>query len=329
MESRLEGLLACPRDQSALHRKGETLVCGQGHSYPVYDGIPVMLLDDVEQTAWWCKTSLHKARDRKSTTENEQLPKEGIDPHVQAIVASTSGYLYKPLVNRLKTYPIPEIRLPNSEGELLLDVGCNWGRWSVAAATRGYRVVGIDPALDAVLAARRVAAQLKADCKFVVGDARFLPFKPAQFGVVFSYSVIQHFSKENARSALRSISKVLKADGKCLVQMPNRNGIRSLYHLAKRGFSEGKEFDVRYYTVRELERLFTSVFGNASSTVDGYFGLGIQPADINLLPKRYRAVVCGSETLRRASVRLPWMRYMADSIYLESRKVGSRGPSDV
>ena len=59
--------------------------------------------------------------------------------------------------------------------------------------------MGIDPSLDAVLAARRVSRQLGVEASFVVGDARFLPFANDSFDTVFCYSVLQHFSKENAK----------------------------------------------------------------------------------------------------------------------------------
>ena len=39
-------------------------------------------------------------------------------------------------------------------GTRLLDIGCSWGRWSLAAAARGYDAVGIDPSLGAIMAAR-------------------------------------------------------------------------------------------------------------------------------------------------------------------------------
>jgi cyclopropane fatty-acyl-phospholipid synthase-like methyltransferase len=40
-------------------------------------------------------------------------------------------------------------------GKLLLDIGCSWGRWSISAARNGWCVVGIDPSLGAIMAARR------------------------------------------------------------------------------------------------------------------------------------------------------------------------------
>src|SRR5204863_8472237 len=134
----------------------------------------------------------------------------------------------------LDRYPIPVLRLPDGGGRRLLDVGCSWGRWSMAAARNGYRVVGIDPSLGAVMAARRVARDLKFDASFVVGDARFLPFVQDSFDTVFSYSVIQHFSKVDAKQAIGEIARVLAHGGTTKVQMPSQLGIRCLYHQFRR-----------------------------------------------------------------------------------------------
>lgn len=76
-----------------------------------------------------------------------------IDPFVQEQVPYTNGFLYRPLQYKLSRYPIPELRLEPGEGTRFLDIGCNWGRWSIAAARKGYRVSAIDPSPPAVIAA--------------------------------------------------------------------------------------------------------------------------------------------------------------------------------
>ncbi len=326
-----EKFLVCPRDQQDLSREDNYLVCAAGHRYPVVNEIPVMLIKDVRQTAWWAESSMKTAEGLaavgKRMAEPESDAGSAVDPYVQKMVAATSGFLYQPLVGNLKEYPIPELRLPDGHGKTLLDVGCNWGRWCVAAARKRYRVVGIDPSLEAALAARRVTNSLGLSAAFVVGDARHLPFLRETFDTVFSYSVIQHFSKDDARSALKSIASVLKRGGLCLIQMPNKFGVRSFYHLAKRKFAVGQEFDVRYWTVPELRKTFASIIGPTELSVDGYFGLGIQRSDIGMLPWKYRMVVRASEALRAASRRMKWLRYFADSIYVKSTTIrGSEWP---
>lgn len=315
--------LVCPRHRTALKRDGDHLVCTEGDRFPVIDGIPVMLMADVEQTLWVAAESLQMAvkhlEGRSIGVEQESMP-SGIDPDVQGLVAKTCGYLYVPLIGKLDTYPIPDLRLPQgSPHRTFLDVGCGWGRWCIAAAKKEYTSVGLDPSLRGVLAARRVARQLGASCKFVVGDARFLPFAPASFDIVFSYSVLQHFSKNDARRTLASIATTLKSDGLCKIQMPNRYGLRSFYHQIKRGFREGKKFDVRYWTPSELITAFSKAIGDASISVDGFFGLGIQPSDVGMLPLRFRLVVRCSEMLRRIAHYAPWLTNIADSLYVTAK----------
>lgn len=322
MNEWLRNRLVCPRDKEKLEFSENQLVCPQKHIYPVFDDIPVMLVDDVEVTHDYINRTLEKiAQNKMAENGNSQSisDKNGIDEFVQGEVPYTSGTLYFSVQHKLTRYPIPETRLPKGHGERLLDIGCNWGRWSIAAARKGYKPVGIDPSLDAVLAARRVSKQLGAEADFVVGDARFLPFADDSFDTVFSYGVFQHFSKENTRKSLDEVVRVLKPNGNTLFQMPNKYGVRQYYNYGRRGFTEGEGFDVRYWTPRELLETFESKFGATVMTTDCYFGLGIQPSDVDLLPPHYKMVIYSSEFLRKLSGVIKPLMKVADSVYLESR----------
>jgi len=319
----LRELLVCPADGSRLTEEGGWLVSETGRRYPVVDGIPVLLRDDVPETAWWARESLETARRvaaGEAPSPRYDWPEGEVHPHVQGIVDSTCGHLYRAARGHLRDYPVPPLRLEGDPGDLLLDVGCNWGRWTFAAARRGYRAVGIDPSLGGVLAARDIAHRLGLDCAFVVGDARHLPFADALFDAAFSYSVLQHFSKPDAAASFREIERVLGPGGRALVQLPNRFGVRSLFHLAKRRFREGERFDVRYYRPGEIRALFRELFGDAKLDVDGYFGLGIQPSDAPILSRFGQVVVRTSEFLRRLQRRFPPLLNLADSLYVSSRK---------
>jgi len=321
MNEWLKSHLVCPRDKEKLEIKDDKLICPENHSYPIVEDIPVMLLDDVETTHDYITRTLEKVANLES---EKQESKNGagrineVDEFVQGEIPYTSGNLYIPLINKLTRYPIPDFRLREGNGERLLDVGCNWGRWSIAAAKKNYKPVGIDPSLDAVLAARRVSKQLGAETDFVVGDARFLPFADDSFDVGFSYSVLQHFSKENAKMSLSEIGRTVKKNGKIFVQMPNKYGIRSFYNNWRRGFTEGEGFDVRYWTPSELVKTFKEKFGATEMTTDCYFGLGIQKSDVDLLPLPYKLVVHSSEILRKISGVVSPLIKVADSVYLES-----------
>ena len=312
-------MIACPRDRSPLSAQNGSLECASGHSYPCVDGIPVLLVEDVDPTHLACWRSPKRAR----AGWTETLAADGgVDPYVSRAIEKTCGVLYGPLVGRLASYPIPRLPLPRTDGADFLDVGCNWGRWTLAAAAAGYRAIGIDPALEAVAAAKRVAAQLGRDAEYVVADARHLPFPDGSFDVVFSYSVLQHFEKKDALGALREMRRVLRPGGKALVQMANAFGLRNLYRqLVRRRLREPRGlFGVRYWTPNELTASFSEAIGPTRISVDGFFALNAQPSDVDLLPRRYRLVVRASELLRRASGRVPALRTVADSLYVEATK---------
>lgn len=314
-------ILVCPRDKLCLREEGDDLVCEGGHRYAVIEGIPILLVSEAEQTHIEGTRALLLAESRDvASLPQFQVGVGEIDPFVRNAIGGTNGSLYEHLVGKLKEYPIPRLRLPDGEGRLFLEVGCNWGRWCLAAAAAGYRPIGIDPSLKAIRAARRVARQLGVEPAYIVGDSRFLPFRAEVFDQIFSYSVLQHLSKSHARDSLREIRRVLRIGGEALVQMPNVFGIRCLYHQARRGFREGQDFEVRYWRPAELLSAFSADIGPSEISVDGYFSLNIQPSDLRLLPSKYRAVVHSSEALRTLSHYVPPLVKVADSLYVSSRR---------
>ncbi len=318
--------LVCPRDHIDLDAAGDVLACGQHHRYRVVGDIPVMLLDDVPQTLGVASDSLRAASDdaEPPTASAATTPAIGVDAYVQTAIAATGGHLYAGLIGSLSEYPIPELRLPRATGpgQYLLDIGSNWGRWCIAASRLGYEPVGIDPGLASIQAASRVARQLGAKVRLVVGDARYLPFCDSVFSVAFSYSVLQHFAKPDALRAFGEAGRVLMPGGRALIQMANVYGLRCLYHQARRRFHEPAGFQVRYWTPRELRSAASRAIGPATLSVDGYFSLNPQHSDLRILPARYRLIVRASDALRAASERVPAMLQFADSIYLSARRPG-------
>ena len=340
-----ESNLLCPLDHSRLSYHDNYLVSENGTRYPVIDEIPVMLLPDVEQTIELARGSLARSRGDSDSidvrceelhleslgiSENEKVElvalfksgKQSVDPVVSYLVGATSGILYKDQIGQLDSYPIPNLRVEESSSHDIsfLDIGCSWGRWSIAAAQKGFTVIGVDPSLGAVLAARRVARQLGLNIWFICGDARHLPFRVASFDVVFSYSVLQHFSKENARMCLAQFNRVLKPGGETLIQMANYFGIRCLQHQIVRGFRQARDFEVRYWKPSELLREFEGRIGKSELSVDCFFGLGIQAADKHLMSRPKKLLIDLSEKLRSLSDKQPWLRYVSDSVYIRSAK---------
>jgi SAM-dependent methyltransferase/uncharacterized protein YbaR (Trm112 family) len=325
--------LACPYDGGPVGVRAETLLCSVcGRTFAVVDGVPVMLRDDVRQTHDAAATDPRgdAPAPRDTPDATPPLARSGappvvarlpIDPFVQQAVGATCGLMYVPLVGRLTTYPIPDLRLPPGPGagRTLLDVGCNWGRWSLAAARAGYVPIGVDPMLGAVRAASRVARQLGLSAHFVAGDARYLPLRTRTVDVAFSYSVLQHMAKHDVRRSLREMRRVLAPGGAAVVQLPNARGLRSLVVQARRRWRPAVGFEVRYWTVRELRVSFERLLGRTTVAVDGYFSINPQAVDLPLLPLRYRLIVRTSEHLRHVADRLPWLAAVADSLYVSAR----------
>jgi ubiquinone/menaquinone biosynthesis C-methylase UbiE/uncharacterized protein YbaR (Trm112 family) len=330
--------LACPIDHQSLRADGEGLVCAEGHRYPIVDGVPIMLRPDVRQTIALADASLRRARSQEQDGRAPGLyleslgisdaEKEGvislaaasaaIDPVVAYLVAATNGLTYKHLVGQLKEYPIPDLPLPHGRSKRLLDVGCSWGRWTLAAHAKGYQPVGIDPSLGAVMAARRVARQLGAPNRYLVADARYLPFPPQSFDVTYSYSVLQHMSASDVTLAVGEMGRVLINGGHAKVQMPTKFGVRCLYHQARRAFRSARGFEVRYWTIPNLVQLFERHVGAASVEVDCYFGIGLQRADEPVMTPPLRRVLRASERLKAASRTWSPLVWAADSVFVEA-----------
>jgi SAM-dependent methyltransferase/uncharacterized protein YbaR (Trm112 family) len=305
--------LVCPRDHTRLAVGGDRIVCREGHEYPLVDGIPVLVLEELEPTqpGYWAKPEQIAA---VRSEQPQTAPADGIDPYVADLILGTHGNLYRRVPRRLPRYPIPPFPLAGGAGRTLLDIGCNWGRWTLAADRAGFDAVGIDPSFEAIAAAARIAAQLGASTRYAVADARALPFADAAFDVAFSYGVLQHFSKADAGAVLREVARVVTPGGETWMQMANALGLRNAYQLARRRFREGDRFEVRYWTPRELRRAWEAAIGPTQLTADGFFTLNPQSSDLDLLPAHARALVRVSTVLRSASGRVGVLTTFADSV---------------
>jgi SAM-dependent methyltransferase/uncharacterized protein YbaR (Trm112 family) len=318
VDPRLLEFIVCPRDHSPLRDADRALVCEQGHSYGIVDGVPVLLVEEVPFTHCDAQRALAATRVESPQLMPAPVGNE-IDPFVNKWIAATNGALYSHLSGKLREYPIPNLRLPPGNGRMFLEVGCSWGRWCIAAARVGYRPIGVDPSLGGIRAARHVAAQLGVDALFVVGDGRYLPLRNNIVDQAFSYSVLQHLSKDNARATLREIRRVLRPGGESLIQMANKLGPRSLYNQLRLRFVKTEGFEVRYWLPGELLAAFRQELGPTEVEVDGFFSLNPQVSDMRFLPAKYRAVVRASELLRKTARFLPPLRYFADSLYLKTK----------
>jgi SAM-dependent methyltransferase len=296
-----------------LAATGDSLTCTDAHRYSIADGIAVLLDPEVEPTQegyWATDVEVFPSEERRQPTGDD------VDEYVRWLLRGTCGSLYDGA--RATRYPIPAFPL-QGPGRLL-DIGSNWGRWSLAAARRGFAPVALDPSLGAARAARRVARQLALPVDVVVGDARHLPFADASFDVVFSYSVLQHLSPDAVALAAAECGRVLRPGGVSLHQLPNRFGARSIYQLARRRFRNATGFEVRYWDPRELRRVFGRAVGPTTLAADGFMTLNPHPGRLRDLSIAGQVVVGVSRALTAAAGSVPPLQLAADSLWVTSER---------
>ena len=336
IDSLLLSILVCPQDHSELRIQGEQLCCAGEHRYPIVSGVPVFLLVEKEQTIGISMASLRAAgakdgdplyldtvgvsEQQRHGIEQAWSAEDKVDAVISYLVGATCGNSYANLVGQLPAYPIPEIPVGYGKGKLLLDVGSSWGRWSVSAARKGWRVVGIDPSLGAILAAKRAFSRSGLDLAFVCGDARFMPFRADIFDCVFSYSVIQHFSETDAETAAAEVGRVLRHGGRAQIQMAHKGGLRSTYSRLRRDYRESGSFRVRYWSLTSLGTLFEGKIGPSILRPEAFGGLGLLEEDRNYVAFKAKILIYVSVLLKKLSVFLRPLIYLADSVYVISTK---------
>ena len=251
---------------------------------------------------------------------------QGVDPYVQQWVAKTNGNLYRQAVNRLPRLPIPRWPGPVAEqaGGRLLDIGCGWGRWMVAAARAGYLPLGIDLKLLSAAAANRILRSEDHAGHAMVGDIRRLPFPDESFDAAFSYSVLQHLPKVHALAALREIRRVLKPGGYCQIELPLHPGLTNWRHESSSNI-DSECWDVRYYRWQEVQDIFGALFEDVEIQADCIFGIGVKFEDLDILPWRYKPIAIVSEGFRKMCEVLPQLVRLADSVYIVAQKRSANG----
>jgi len=304
-------VLACPIDHSALRTVDGELTCEQRHRFAIEQEIPVF--------------SSHPRRERVPCNMEacNYLDKDrAIDPFVDDWVVNTNGNLYRKVRGKLPRYPIPQWPFLPGEGKLLVDVGCSWGRWTMAAARAGYRPIGMDVHLDALAAATRVSQQLGIKTDFVCAGAEALPFQAASIDLLFCYSVLQHLERATVRGFFREVARLLKPGGICLVQLPNTFGLYNILRQLKRGCREAKPgtFEMRYWGRSEIQKTVDDAgLKNLCIRADGFFSQNPQLSDLDLLSAGGKLIVLASEAGRKASTVLPIFTHVADSLWVEAR----------
>lgn len=314
--------LACPHDHTALRRKDGALECEQHHTFAFEQGVPVFTEQPRRELVPLNMPPMPKIAREPSSGVEPAKTIGTIDAFVNDWIVNTNGNLYWRARGRLTRYPIPSWPFGAGNGQTLLDVGCSWGRWCIAAARAGFQPIGLDVHIDALAAAGRVSQQLGADCHFACSGVEKLPVQSRSIDCVFSYSVLQHIDKSKVRCAFREFARVLKPGGICMVQLPNAIGALSIAQQLRRGFREARpgSFEMRYWSRAEIRRAFEDAgLPDVRIRADGFFSQNPQLADLDLLSLPAKLLVLVSYAGRKAGDALPLLTHVADSLWIEAR----------
>lgn len=106
-------------------------------------------------------------------------------------------------------------------GKRVLDLGCAGGFMAEALVARGAQVTGIDPAAQAIDAARAHAAAAGHDIRYDVGVGEALPYADASFDAVVCVDVLEHV--QDLAQVMAEVARVTVPGGLFLFDTINRN----------------------------------------------------------------------------------------------------------
>jgi len=161
---------------------------------------------------------------------------------------------------------ISSIIKPN---QLVLDVGCGVGRWSVLMAQKGATVVGVDQSTKMLQRCLKRAIHNKVSSNVILlqTDVIKLPFLDNYFDGVTLNWILAHIPVSKNKNFIREIARVVKLNGWLLLSdsfWRNQEGEKE--QLQIRDVS-GRKFKIYkyYYEPKELKLLIEKNFGHVKS----------------------------------------------------------------
>jgi SAM-dependent methyltransferase len=122
--------------------------------------------------------------------------------------------------------------LPPVDGRVLIDLGCGMGTFTIETARAGARAIGIDPAVPALEAARRVASAEGVGAAFLLADAVALPLGRDSADVVLAADLVEHLDDVTLARVLSEARRVLREGGRLVVYTPSRTHLFERLRLA-------------------------------------------------------------------------------------------------
>jgi len=142
-------------------------------------------------------------------------------------------------------------------GQRVLDLGCGGGFMAEAMAEEGADVIGVDPALPALKAAREHAAERNLHITYDAGRGEAIPLPNDSVDRVVCVDVLEHV--DDVARCCREIARVLKPGGLFLFDTINRTTLArwvviGLYERVFRFAPRGTHAEHKFVRPDELRR---------------------------------------------------------------------------
>ncbi len=124
-------------------------------------------------------------------------------------------------------------------GGRILDLCCGFGRHTIEMAKRGYDMVGLDLSLPLLQKGLNEAQRRKLSIKFIHGDIRELNFNGVFDAAFCVHTSFGYFDDKTNLSVLQGVFNGLKAGGRFMVEVLNRDYI--IQQLPRRKWWEGSD----------------------------------------------------------------------------------------
>ncbi|MCL5671599.1 MAG: class I SAM-dependent methyltransferase [Acidobacteria bacterium] len=154
-------------------------------------------------------------------------------------------------------------------GEAAIDLGCGTGVFSLEAARRGARTVGVDSSAAMLAIAGSKAEHSDLPVSFLRADAESLPFPSESLDLVLAVTALCLAGKPAA--VLQEAFRVLKPGGRLVIGELNRRSYWAWLRQLKGRFSESVYRHARFLTFAELDTLLFRVDSSQGKKIRSSF----------------------------------------------------------
>lgn len=309
----IKDLCVCPSCKSELLVKKDNIKCKKcQRKFSIIQGIPILIDSKISNSTH------NKYKNFKIDKNALKKDKYANSNYINKYLAATNGFFYEKKKNKKIAIPNIDLKTSNSR-DLLLDIGCGWGRWCFAASKKNYLPVGIETNLNLLLTAKRYSEENNIDAFFIYADALNLPFKKNKFNTIFSFSVFQHFPKKDFFSVLKSTKNILKKNGLFKFQIMNIVGLRCIYTNFILRKKQPKHFFPEYYFINDIISYCKKYYSKTSVTNCSFFTQA-RITDYNSFTTKHKIFMNFTYLINTLCKIFPFMKYFSDNVYINLSK---------